>query len=280
MEPVTFRVDVRHDRGYLRIMRLVPVRRNAMRRALLAGRSVFGPNLQIPCPELAELIGFAGFDFVMLDGEHGEVWPRLGDLIRAVEAAGATALVRVPDDRRISLLTPLELGAGGVQVPFVETAAQAAAIVAHCRFPPSGLRGYSNVTRAARYALADPRTYARTINREILVVAQIESRLGVENAEAIARVPGIDMVFIGPADLAQAYGERSDAMTPRTRRLIRQLVKRLTPLTSVAISGFSRGEVSYWHRAGVRCFLTSSARPISGAFRSLRAELRAGLPRR
>src|SRR5258708_3775758 len=120
-----------------------PGRPNRLRRALARGREIFGPNLQIPSPDLVEIIALAGFDFVMLDGEHGAAFSRLPELLMACDAAGLSSIVRVPSHDRSVLLPPLELGAGGLQVPFVDTADQARALVRETKFSPIGERGVS-----------------------------------------------------------------------------------------------------------------------------------------
>jgi 4-hydroxy-2-oxoheptanedioate aldolase len=254
------------------------VRPNRLRRALARGRAVFGPNLQIPSADLIEIIALAGFDFVMLDAEHGAAFTRLPELLAACDAAGITSLVRVPSHERSVLLPPLEFGAGGVQVPFVNTATEAQAIVRQTKFPPLGERSVSTVTRAARYGFVDGQRYRQNANRETLLVVQIETREAVENAEAIAAVPGVDAIFIGPADLAQSLGHRADTLTPPTIRVITKLIRRIAPLKPVSISAFNAHDVARWHREGVRSFLTSSAAPLRNVFRDWNAALRSGLP--
>jgi 4-hydroxy-2-oxoheptanedioate aldolase len=256
-----------------------PVRPNRLRRTLGRGRTAIGPNLQIPSTELVEIIGLAGYDYVMLDGEHGAALTRLPELLLAADAAGLTAIVRVPDHSRGMLLPPLELGAGGLQVPFVNTAAQARAIVQEAKYPPQGGRGLSGVSRAARYGFADGRTYRRDANRETLLIAQIETAEGLANAAEIAAVPGIDMIFIGPADLAQSLGHPTDRLAPETIKAIKQIIRTVGGLKPVSISAFDGHDVARWHPLGVRCFLTSSALPLRNAFRDWQANLRSGLPR-
>ncbi len=256
------------------------VRANLVLRRLRRGVAVFGPNLQIPSPELIEIIALAGFDFVMLDGEHGAAFSRLPDLLVACDAAGLTSIVRVPSHERSVLLPPLELGAGGLQVPFVNTAEQARAIVRECKFPPLGERGVSTVTRAARWGHVDGRTYRQISNRQTILILQLETREAVENADEIARVPGVDALFIGPADLAQSYGHRADKVTAPTIRVVARLMRRLAPIVPFGISASNRRDVARWHRLGARSFLTSSVFPLRNAFCGVRDELHSGLPAR
>src|SRR4051812_10843440 len=212
------------------------VRPNRLRRSLQRRVPTFGPNLQIPSPDLIEIIGLAGYDFVMLDGEHGAAFSQLPELLRACDVAGLTSIVRVPSHDRSVLLPPLELGAGGLQVPFVNTPAEARALVREAKFPPLGERGFSKVTRAARYGFVDGQQYRRHANRETLLILQIESRGAAENAAEIAAVPGVDMIFIGPADLAQSLGHRADQVTAPTIRAIERIVRAVAPIKPVSIS--------------------------------------------
>jgi len=254
------------------------VRSNRLRRLLARGRAAFGPNVQIPSPDLIEIVALAGFDFAMLDGEHGAAFSRLPELLLACDSAGLTSLVRVPSHDRSVLLPPLEWGAGGVQVPFVNTVEQAKALAHETKYAPIGGRGVSAVSRAARFGFVDGRRYARDANRETLLCVQIESREGAENAAQIAAVPGVDLVFIGPADLAQALGEPTDRLTPATAKVIEDIIRRVVPLKPVGISAFDGRDVARWHRLGVRSFLTSSAHPLQRAFVDWHAELLSGLP--
>lgn len=260
-------------------MKSRPVRKNHLRRLLDRGRAAIGPNLQIPSTELVEIIGLAGYDYVLLDGEHGGALTRLPELLLAADAAGLTSIVRVPDHSRGMLLPPLELGAGGLQVPFVNTAAQARAIVQETKYPPHGGRGLSGVSRAAHYGCVDGRSYRRDANRETLLIAQIETGEGMANAAEIAAVPGIDAIFIGPADLAQSLGHPTDRLAPVTIAAIKRIIRTVIPHKPVSISAFDGRDVARWHRLGVRSFLTSSALPLRNAFRDCRAALQSGFPR-
>lgn len=255
------------------------IRSNHLRGALTRGTPAFGPNLQIPSTDLVEIIGLAGYDYIMLDGEHGAAFTRLPELLVACDAAGLTSIVRVPSHERSVLLPPLELGAGGLQIPFVNNAAEARAIVAETKYPPLGGRGLSAVSRAARYGFVDSRRYRSVANRETLVVVQLETREAMANAAEIAAVPGVDAIFIGPTDLAQSLGEPTGRLTAPTIKAIQQIIQAVLPLKPVSISAFDRHDVARWHKLGVRCFLTSSAMPLRKAFCDWSANLRAGLPR-
>jgi 4-hydroxy-2-oxoheptanedioate aldolase len=252
------------------------VRPNRAKAALGRGRPIFGPNLQIPSPDLVEIIALAGFDFVVLDGEHGSVWTRLPELLVACDAAAITSIVRVPSHERSVLLPPLEAGALGLQVPFVNTPEAAQAIVREVKFPPLGGRGFSTVTRAARHGFVAGEGYPRAANRSTLLVVQLETAEAIANAEAIARVRGVDLIFIGPADLAQSLGHRADQPSPAVTDLIVKTIRRVAPIKPVSVSAFNPEDVARWQKAGALCFLTSSAAPLRAAFRQTRERLHSG----
>ena len=154
----------------------------------------------------AEIAGRAGFDWLLLDLEHG-----MGDLesalqqLHAIEATPAVPIVRVAFNEDYLIKRVLDLGPLGVMVPMVNDADDARRVVSAMRYPPQGIRGVSPLNRPANFAL-DFKEYFRTANEELLTVVQIESARAVENAEAIAAVDGVDVLFIGPMDLSINMG--------------------------------------------------------------------------
>lgn len=241
------------------------MRSNRMRAKLLAGEPVIGINLQIDSPWLVEMIGLAGFDYVMLDMEHGFARMNLPVLILAADAAGITPIVRTPDFSRADVLNALEFGAGGVQIAMVDTPEQAAALVRETKFAPIGERGFSSVTRAADYGRASMAEYADAANRETLLIVQLETRRALENAAAIAAVPGIDMIFFGPGDLSQSLGLFGQEGSDAVRDAIADAVARIDGRVPISTSAFSAAEVAFWRGRGVHTFLTSSITPIRQA---------------
>ncbi|MGD9809791.1 MAG: HpcH/HpaI aldolase/citrate lyase family protein [Sphingobium sp.] len=173
-------------------------------------------------PQVIEVIGTCGLDFAVVDAEHAPFDRAAIDLmILAGRAAGLPIFVRVPDDRHSTLLSALDLGAAGLLVPHVDSAAQAKEIVRNTRFS-TGQRGYSGGPRFACYGSLG---MAEALKRgdQAVILAQIESGPAVEECEAIAATPGIDGVFIGRSDLSLSLRE-ANASTPAviaaTRRII------------------------------------------------------------
>jgi len=181
-----------------------------IRQRVLRGEKLSGTWLSLGSPVAAEMAGLSGFDWVLFDLEHG-----LGDnsdllhQLQAIEATPAVGIVRVPGIDAAFFKRVLDLGAAGLMIPNVETAADARRILDHARIPPLGRRGAAQSTRASGYGRAYER-YVAEVNDNLLTVVQIESRTGVENAAAIAAVDGVDVLFVGPLDLSISLGVEAD----------------------------------------------------------------------
>ena len=196
---------------------------NQLKRALAVGKTAFGLLNSIPSPLLVEMIGYAGYDFVILDMEHVCVNPEtLENMVRAAECAGITPLVRVPNAAPEAILRALDCGAQGIVVPHVRNAAEAAQAVAASRYHPLGTRGISG-GRTTGFGAIDLSTYFARANSEIMVVAMIEDREGVDNLDAILSVAGIDMVLEGAIDLSQSYGVPGQAQHPIVQDAIEKI---------------------------------------------------------
>ena len=255
------------------------MKQNLIKRKIANQRVVIGPNVQIDHPWIIEIIGNAGFDWVMIDGEHGAAFSSaLPSLIIAAENAGMTPIVRVPSHERGYIIHALEAGAGGVQVPFVDTPEEAVALVRQTKYPPIGQRGFSNVTRAGDYGAVAPDAHMENANREQLLIVQIETEAGLQNADRIADVPGVDGVFVGPCDLAQSLGlpVRSDGL--EVRQAVKGIFDRIRGKGVFSgTSAVTEEEVRYWSAEGVQLFVTGSMNVIRRGFETLNSELRSGL---
>lgn len=175
--------------------------------ALRSGDPVVGTWLGIGHPAVAEIVATADLDFVVMDTEHTPAGlETVEDVLRAVESApGETAaLARVPWNDPVRIKRLLDTGPAGLVVPMVESAAEARDAVAAMRYPPEGIRGIA-ASRATDYTAGFPES-VETANEDLVTVLQVESAVGVENAEAIARVEGVDALLVGPSDLSAALG--------------------------------------------------------------------------
>ncbi|MGB6102635.1 MAG: aldolase/citrate lyase family protein [Pusillimonas sp.] len=178
-----------------------------VRGQVLSGRIFGGAWLSLGSPVTAEITGRAGFDWVLLDMEHG--CGNYSDLLHQMQALSASTcgpIVRVPAMEASVFKHVLDMGPSGLMIPNVSTAEMARHAVSISRIPPLGVRGSAQTTRASGYGFGYDE-YVRDANDGLLIVAQIESREGVTNAEEIAAVDGIDVLFVGPLDLSIDLGD-------------------------------------------------------------------------
>ena len=191
------------------------IRPHRLRRKLEAGEPVIGMMVGFPSAWFVDMLALSGFDFVVIDAEHGSLSPGEAEImIRAAEAGGISALVRVPNVAH-EILRFLDIGAVGVQVPHVESGAEARAAAAAVRYPPIGERGLATITRAAGYGVAGAaRDYVELANRELLCLPMVETPLGVQNVDDIASTSGVDGIILGPGDLSSSMGHGGDRKHP------------------------------------------------------------------
>jgi 2-keto-3-deoxy-L-rhamnonate aldolase RhmA len=183
------------------------MRENAIRTALREGRIPLGIQSFAGSPALLEIIGRAGFDFVMIDTEHACIdSERVESLVRACDTVDLMALVRVAENSPTLIRKALEAGAHGVFIPQVRTAAEVERAVAAARYPPAGTRGMCPSTRSAGYSIAEWNEYVRWTNDDVLVIPILEHPDAIANAEEICRVDGVEIVNLGPGDLGMALG--------------------------------------------------------------------------
>ncbi len=158
-------------------------------------------------PDIAKILKTCGFDFLIIDCEHGAFTTReAANIIAVSRSIGLSALVRIPEMRREHALKFMEMGASGLLLPNTETADQARMLVDCTKYAPMGHRGVSLSRPHTDFEKVDGLTYMAQSNDQTLLMCQIESRRGVENVEDIVAVPGIDVAFLGPNDLSQDYG--------------------------------------------------------------------------
>lgn len=178
-----------------------------LKERLKNGERLFGPFVNLCHPAVLEIAGNAGFDFAIIDTEHGEISSdRAVDMVRAAKLAGVSPVIRVYGNQPELIAKALDIGAEGVQVPQVSTKAEAMAAVKAAKFSPEGARGCNRYVRAARYSAADKFSYFASANQETAVIIQVEGKEGIANLPDILTVPGIDVLFIGPYDLSASLG--------------------------------------------------------------------------
>jgi 4-hydroxy-2-oxoheptanedioate aldolase len=184
----------------------MPAPLNPFKKRLHARDIQIGLWVGLGSPAVAELASGTGFDWLVLDGEHGP--NRLQELLaqlRAVGQSGAHPVIRLRDDNRAEIKQALDIGAQTLLIPMIETAAQAQEVVRSVLYPPRGVRGVgAALARASGYGSVGD--YLTTANDQICLLLQVESRAGLAALDDIAAIDGVDGVFIGPADLAADMG--------------------------------------------------------------------------
>jgi 2-dehydro-3-deoxyglucarate aldolase len=196
---------------------------NTFRKDLTAGKTLIGCWCSLASPISTEVMGYAGFDWLLIDGEHA---PNDLDSIilqlMALKDSTSAAVVRPQWAEPIIIKRLLDSGVYNFLMPYIETAEEAEAAVRATRYPPQGIRGVAVAHRSNRYGYQPD--YFSTINDNISVIVQIESRSGVEQVERIAAVEGVDGLFIGPNDLSAALGHFGEPQHPEVQQAIQHVV--------------------------------------------------------
>ncbi|MDO6386504.1 MULTISPECIES: 2-dehydro-3-deoxyglucarate aldolase [unclassified Uliginosibacterium] len=196
---------------------------NSFKRRLQEGEKLIGCWQQLTSPFSVEVIGLAGFDWMLLDAEHApNDMQNLVMQLMALKDSASAPVVRPQSNDPVQIKRLLDAGFYNFLVPFVENAQQATAAVAATRYPPEGIRGVSVATRSNRYGTVPD--YQKVVNHNIVVAVQIETRSAVADIEAICAVPGVDVLFIGPSDLAAGYGYLGDPGHPEVQAAIATVV--------------------------------------------------------
>ncbi len=186
---------------------------NQFRHDLIAGKKLIGCWSSLGSAITTEVLGLAGFDWLLLDGEHApnDVLSFIPQLMALKDSVSAP-VVRPQWNDTVEIKRLLDAGFYNFLIPFVQSAEEARRAVAATRYPPAGVRGVSVAQRSNRYGTV--KDYLNVINDNIAVMVQIENRAGVEAIDEICAVPGIDGIFVGPSDLAAAYGQLGNPSHP------------------------------------------------------------------
>ena len=254
----------------------MPAPTNKLKKALKEGDMQIGLWLGTAHPMIAEIGASAGYDWCLIDGEHGpNDVPTILAQMQAMSGGDASIVVRVPIGQDWVLKQVLDIGAQTVMVPMVETADQAAAMARAVRYPPDGARGMAaSMVRASGYDLQPD--YLDNANDEICLIVQVESARAIENIDAIANTDGVDVVFVGPADLSADMGYTGNMEAPEVVAAIKHAVERIRAAGKAAgIITCGGGNYSYYQDIGATFLgLAADVTVIAGALRGLAAETR------
>lgn len=200
------------------------VRPNAVKEKLRRGETIFSSSVRLPEPGLCEILGYAGFDFVLIDGEHGEMgWGDIGGMVQSCWAGGTAPFYRVlQKNDGPAIMRILDLGVQGILIPHCTSAGDAEALKRAALYPPAGERGFGP-GRGIQWGRLSAADYFATVNDSIFLFALIEDPEGVENIEEIAAA-GLDCLWVGTGDLALAYGVAGQRDHPRVKEAARKIV--------------------------------------------------------
>jgi 4-hydroxy-2-oxoheptanedioate aldolase len=227
---------------------------NTTKAKLKAGETVFGCFVRYPDPALVEFLCYCGWDFVVIDGEHGTIDPRdCENMVRAAELRGVTPLVRVTTNLPPVILRYLDTGAQGAHVPIINTAADAEAAVLSIKYQPRGLRGLAG-TRSAGYGQVQPlSSYVVEANAQTMVVAHIETEEAIKQLSRIIQVKDLDVIYIGPTDLSQSLGVPGETEHPKVKAALDHIVDVVNDSDKVLGMWVHTAEAAqHWQERGAR----------------------------
>lgn len=238
-------------------------------------RPLIGCFVTFNTPDIAEYTALLGFDFLLLDNEHGVAeQTTLADMVRASQCAGVPAVIRCTEKSYDHIQKALDYGANGIQLPLVNTAEDAQRVVSMSNFPPVGKRGVAFLPRAASYGMVeDKKAYLRIANERKLVCCQVETQEALDNLDEILAVEGIDVYFIGPGDLSTSVG--MNTTDPEFLALVENTIRRITAAGRTA--GYYVGNAAAARQAaewGARYLVTAITPYMTAGARSFLQEVR------
>jgi 4-hydroxy-2-oxoheptanedioate aldolase len=244
-------------------------------RERLAGGSAIGSFVTVPSAMFTEIVALCGFDFVVIDMEHGPIdVSNADDMVRAAQLRGVSPLIRVSANEPHLILRALDLGADGVHVPEINEATGAKLAAESARYGPEGHRGLASV-RAAEYGFGGPLDeYAVQANRETLVVAHIESVEAIDNLDELLGIAGIDVYYLGPVDLSNDLGRPGRTGDPEVTTLVDRAIAKIASAGRVAgciVGGID--DVRRYEALGATYFACHAMRFLVAGSRELVSEV-------
>ncbi|RRJ95699.1 aldolase [Opitutaceae bacterium TAV4] len=199
------------------------MKKSIVREKMRRGEIILTAKLNFMNPNLAELIGYYGFDCLWICNEHqGIDRSMLENIIRTSKITGMDMLIRVPHASHADLIQPLEMGAQGIMVPHIESVKQTEKVIRDAKFHPHGLRGMDCVNGDCDQGMAPIPEYIDFARDNTFIAVQIEDEEALAQVDKIAAVPGLDMIFLGPKDFSQAIGDPGNVRNPKVWDAIRR----------------------------------------------------------
>ena len=252
------------------------MRENTLKQRLQDGQAVFGVMITFPSATMVEMLGHLGFDWVLIDNEHGSITvDNSEDLVRAAEITGMAPIVR-PVGNKPEIIAPfLDRGAWGVQIPHVNTAEEARAAVDAVKYPPVGHRGLFSGSRPGEYGFAGATAdYVDEANRNTLVCLMLEEVEAIENLEEMVTVEGVDVFFIGSGDLSASMGYPGQQTHPEVQALMEKGITTIREAGKIAGCSCPDSYVPKFLGMGVQYFHGSVSRLLHSSSASYLQEMR------
>ncbi len=252
------------------------MRENTLKQRLQEGQAVFGVMITFPSATMVEMLGHLGFDWVLIDNEHGSITvDNSEDLVRAAEITGMAPIVR-PVGNKPEIIAPfLDRGAWGVQIPHVNTAEEARAAVDAVKYPPVGHRGLFSGSRPGKYGFAGATAdYVDEANRNTLVCLMLEEVEAIENLEDMVTVDGVDVFFIGSGDLSASMGYPGQQTHPEVQALMEKGITTIREAGKIAGCSCPDSYVPKFLDMGVQYFHGSVSRLLHSSSSSYLQEMR------
>lgn len=222
---------------------------------LQSKKNLIGPFVRIAKPEIVEMLAMAGYDFGVIDIEHGgavnmnDVYP----MILAAENRGLKLIARIPGVNETYIKWLLDLGIGGLQIPHIKTKEDAQRAVEFSKFHPMGERGLCRFVRAAEFSNIPKEEYISKANSKSIIILQIEGTEGAKNIEEISSVEGVDVIFVGPYDLSQSMGLTGQIWHPDVAKEITRIIN-ICKKKGIETGVFTDtpGGIKHWSDLGVK----------------------------
>ena len=239
---------------------------NRMKEKIQRGEPALGASVMFPSPQFVEMLGYAGFDWVLIDCEHGSIGPADVEFMSmAADAAGITPIGRPRSNTAADIQSMMDRGVQGVQIPHVNTSDDARRAVAAVKFGPGAARGLAAGTRPDKWGLgAKMADFTAAANAQSLVCVQIEHQEAVKNIKDILTVEGIDIFFIGPSDLSQSMGFPGNAKAPPVAKAIDETLAAIRAAGKVPGLPATADNVAEVVAKGCRYIYTHVPRLIAG----------------
>ncbi|MEH7122332.1 aldolase/citrate lyase family protein [Bacillus sp. JJ1773] len=249
---------------------------NKLKKALDNNQIAYGIFSALKDPAVIEILGYAGYDFAVIDLEHSTLdLSTMEHMIRAAQIANITSVVRTPQEDYGTILRAVEAGADAVMVPHLISKAQAEKIVAMAKYQPIGQRGLDASTRLAKFGgvSVNIENHMRSQNERLLVIGMIEDAEAVLNIDDIVTTKGLDLLFIGATDLSGSFGYPGEVTHPIVREAIQEVINKANNAgVKVGIPAFKPNQVREVIDMGVS-YLTTPAVDASYLTQSLKAHL-------